>query len=66
MSNNKLVLKVYKQDRKEEQGNVVRIPGKAMKILLQYQKATGLPMKEIAGKMIEYASEYVEVVEFEG
>ena len=66
VNKDKLILKVYKQEPKERRGNVVRIPGKSMKILLQYQRATGLPLKEIAGRLIEFASEYVEIVEVEG
>lgn len=59
----RLVLEVYKPKYKELKGNRIRVSEKSIDILSEYRKATGLPIGVIASKMIEFASEYVEVEE---
>lgn len=63
MSGEKLILKVYKSGSKNVRNDVVRVGSEAMEILVEYQRATGLPMKVIAGRMIRFAAEHTEIVE---
>lgn len=62
MPTDKLILRTFKAPPRKGNGEVIRITGEAMEVLEQYQRATGLPIKEIASRMITYAADYTEVV----
>ena len=61
MQNEKLILRPYKVVRRSRNNEVIRVSGEAIAILEEYQRATGLPIKEIASRMIVYAADYTEV-----
>ena len=57
----KLVFTVYKPNAVDKRGNVIRIDGEALVILNELQRETGLPIKTLASRMIEFAAEYVKI-----
>lgn len=59
----KLILKVYKPQTRTGEQNIVRIDRIAMDALVELQRATGLPLTQLASKMITFASEHTEIVE---
>ena len=61
-TNNNLVIEVYRAET-VLRGNVIRISGQSAEILKRLQRATGLPISALANKMIEYASDRVEIKE---
>ena len=63
MQNEKLILRPYKVERRNRNNGVIRVSSEAIAILEEYQRATGLPIKEIASRMIAYAADYTEVVQ---
>jgi len=58
----KLIIRIPKSERAGKEP-IIRLSDEAMKALEEVYKATGLPLKQLASKMILYACENVEIVE---
>lgn len=57
----KLVFTIFKPDAADTRRGVIRVSSEALVILEELHRKTGLPIKTLASKMIEYASKHVEV-----
>ncbi len=61
----KLILRVYPKSTAKIRDGVIRVTGEAANVLMEYQRCTGMPVKEIASKMILFAAEHTEIAEEE-
>jgi len=59
----KLILKVYKPETRTGEQNVIRIDQAAMNALVELQRASGLPLSQLASRLILHSTPQVEIVE---